>query len=245
MAGRGNPGRWSPRRSSRPTRTVHAREGRGGWQHAWSAGRGCRADPGSAAICWAGVANVCAGGIDLVSRRRLVWRGEEITEVSGDPIRLPGGKFLKVVLAAEDRYRREVAVFVLDREVGNEAICLAGILDIAALQCRAHRLRWTVQGVAADDRVDRLVRPLATVGRATPAEASNVAEAAAPACARLAQRKADIQDGRLSSLPSFSGPPWLPSAGLKRPQRSRGARSGKRSTCSTVVDGQMRGTQGT
>jgi len=77
-----------------------------------------------------------------------------------DPIRLPGGKFLEIILAAEDRHRREVAVFVLDREVGDEARSLAGILDIASLQCRAHRIRRTVQGVAADDRVDRLVLPL-------------------------------------------------------------------------------------
>jgi len=74
-----------------------------------------------------------------------------------DPIRLTGGKFLEILLATEDRDRREVAVFIFDREVGNEATSLAGSLDVTALQCRAHRLRRIVQGVAADDRVDRLV----------------------------------------------------------------------------------------
>jgi hypothetical protein len=99
----------------------------------------------------------CAG-IDVgISGERLVWRGEEITEVLCDPIRLAGGKVLEVLLAAEDRHRREVAVFVLDREVGDEARSLAGILDIASLQCRSHSVRRTVQGVAADDGVDRLV----------------------------------------------------------------------------------------
>jgi hypothetical protein len=68
-----------------------------------------------------------------ISGERLVRRGEEITEVLRDPIRLPGGKFLEIILATEDRHRREVAVFVFDREVGNESRSLAGILDIASL----------------------------------------------------------------------------------------------------------------
>jgi len=84
-----------------------------------------------------------------------------------DPIRLPGGEFLKIILAAENGHRREVAVFIFDREVSNEASSLAGFLDIASLQCRAHCLRWAVQAVAADDRVGRLVLPLGDSWRGT------------------------------------------------------------------------------
>jgi len=91
---------------------------------------------------------------------RLVWGGEQVPQILGDPIRLLGGEFLEVILATEDGHRREVTVLVFDREVGDEARSLAGRLDIALLQCRAHRFRRSVQSVAADDRVDWLVLAL-------------------------------------------------------------------------------------
>jgi hypothetical protein len=91
---------------------------------------------------------------------RLVRRGEQVSQILRDPIGLVGGKFFEVILAAEDRHRREVAIFIFDREVGDEAGSLTGSLDVASLQCRAHLLGGTVQGVAANDRVGRLVPPL-------------------------------------------------------------------------------------
>jgi hypothetical protein len=92
-----------------------------------------------------------------ITGERLIRRGEEITQVSRDPVRLCAGKILEVLFAAEDGDRREVAVLVLDGEVGDEARSRAGVLDIASLQCGADLIRRTVQGVAADDGVDRLV----------------------------------------------------------------------------------------
>jgi hypothetical protein len=95
---------------------------------------------------------------------RLVWRREEITQVPSDPIRLGIGEVLEILLASEDRDCREVAILILDGEVGNETRSLAGILDVPPLQCRADLARRTIQGVAADDRVDWLVIPVLGAG---------------------------------------------------------------------------------
>jgi hypothetical protein len=95
---------------------------------------------------------------------RLVRRGEEITQVPCDPVRLGVGEVLEILLAAEDRDCCEVAILVLDGEVGDEARSLAGILDVPLLQRRADLARRTIQGVAADNRVDRLVIPVLGAG---------------------------------------------------------------------------------
>jgi hypothetical protein len=95
---------------------------------------------------------------------RLVRRGEEIAQVPCDPVRLRVGEVLEILLATEDRDCREVAILVLDGEVGDEARSLAGIFDVPPLQRRADLARRTIQGVAADDRVDRLVIPVLGAG---------------------------------------------------------------------------------
>jgi hypothetical protein len=99
-----------------------------------------------------------------ITGERLVWRGQQVTQVLRDPVCLGGGEILEVVLATEDGDCREVAVLILDREVGDESRRLAGVLDIASLQGRAYGVRRTVESVAADHRVDRLIVPILSGG---------------------------------------------------------------------------------
>jgi hypothetical protein len=87
---------------------------------------------------------------------RLVRRREDVGEVVRDPLRFVVGEGFKVVLAAEDGDRDEVAVVVLYREVGDESFRHARVLEVPALQRLAHRRILTVQGVSSDHGVDRI-----------------------------------------------------------------------------------------
>ena len=89
------------------------------------------------------------------ARDRLVRRREQIGEIRRDPRGLVVGEILEILLAAENGDRHEIAILVFDDEVGDEPLRLADIFDVPLLQRLAHLGRRFVQGIAADDGVDR------------------------------------------------------------------------------------------
>jgi hypothetical protein len=92
-----------------------------------------------------------------VASDRFVRGRQQIVQILGDPLRLGVGERLQVVLGAEDGDGRKVAILVFDREVGDEALGLAGVVDVPLLQGAAHTARRASERIAANDRVKGLV----------------------------------------------------------------------------------------
>jgi len=159
-------GAGSPRPGGADTATILARRWRGGGRRGrcWDASRrrpaGCRrTDGGSQRRRGAGVVELLlVAGADVDGTGDRLGRGrQEIVQILGDPARFRVGEGFELPLAAEDGHGREVAVLVLDREVGDEPWRLAGIVDVALLQGRSHLARRAAQRVATYDTIHRLI----------------------------------------------------------------------------------------